>query len=966
MRKSASWLGTFVALVSLLSGQFLLADVTGTILGTVSDPTGATVPGASVTLTNPNTGITRKTTTDVTGSYQFLSVPAGANYVVTVEASGFKKASQSGILLLVNQNFRGDFKLPIGTVAESVNVSAQTVQVETTSTQVGDVIQDKKMANLPLNGRSYIDLLGLQVGVVPIPSGMENADRPVSGAGNAGNLSVNGEREAANAFLVNGGDVEEGRNNGASIVPVLDSIQEFRILTSSFDPEYGRFSGGIVNVVTKSGTNSFHGTVFEFLRNEKLDSRNFFEPNLVDPITGQYIPGSARGEFRRNQFGWAVGGPILKNRLFFFSDYQGSREVRGISTGAQPVPSAQERTGDFSDVGVTGFNPLTKTVQGDNLPGHFAQTLSSRLGYPVTAGEPYWVSGCTSAAQAQADVCVFPNQVIPQSAWDPVASKTLQFFPTAVATSGGVPFFATSAYKRIVNDDKFGVRVDLNHQTTGNWRFYYHFDNATLTDPYPNSFIPGFPARTPSRAQQANLGWTHTFSPTVVNDLTLNYTRSALTQDQPIAGLGNVSTFGFQRGGLGIVPAVPSFEGLPEITLALLNGASIGLPNSSTIQYNNTFQVGDGISFVKGRHTSKLGGEFRFFQINVRGEATEDGAFTFNGSETGNDFADYLIGAVPATNFNQGAEALGNERSKYGGLYAQDSFKFRPNLTVNYGLRWELSQPFYDTQNMLEAFVPGLQSVIFPAAPTGWVVPGDPGITKTIAPTRYDNFAPRAGIAYSPGFSDGVAGKLFGGPGKTSVRASAGIFSVSIEELGQFYEVGDSPFGLYFVNPSADYLSEPYKTRTTGPDIGQRFPFVRPVGHGPFPNFNWALAQPLSGSPGIKQDNVLPYSEHFDFSIQRQLGGGALLSVGYAGSRGHHLITQVSFNPGIASECLQIASLFSAIGQSGQGCGPFGEDTIYSFPGGAGQPAQTFYGTRIHSVTSGWQRGPILLMTLCR
>ena len=507
-------------------------------------------------------------------------------------------------------------------------------------------------------------------------------------------------------------------------------------------------------------------------------------------------------------------------------------------------------------------------------------------------------------------------------------------------------------YKQVVNDDKFGMRIDLNSQSAGSLRFYYHFDNANVNDPYPNSNVPGFPALTPSRAQQGNMGWTHAFGPTKVNDFTFNYTRSALNQFQPTAGLGSLTSFGFQEGGLGIVPAVPKLEGLPEITLALL-GLSIGLPNSSTDQFNNTFQWADGLSIVKGRHTAKFGGDFRFIEINVRGVATEDGDFTFNGAETGNDFADYLIGAVTAGNFNQGAQALGNERSKYGALYAQDSFKLKPNFTLNYGLRWEVSEPYYDTQNMLEAFVPGLQSKIFPTAPTGWVVPGDPGVTKTIAPTRYGNLAPRAGLAYSPGFSDGVMGKIFGGSGKTSVRASAGIFYVAIEELGQFYEVGDAPFGLFFINPSADYLSEPYKTRTTGPDIGQRFPFVLPVGSGPFPNFNWAQAEPLAGSPGFKTDNVLPYSEHYDFSVQRQLGGSTILSAGYVGSRGHHLITQVSFNPGSAAQCLQIASLFASIGEASQGCGPFGEDTIYSFPGGSGAPAQNFYGTRPYSATSG-------------
>src|SRR5512135_332767 len=283
----------------------LRADVTGTILGNVSDPSGAAVPGATVTLTDPSRGFHREAVTDAIGFYQFLSVPVGENYVLEVQVSGFRKSTQSGIKLLVNQKFRADMQLQVGEITQTVEVAANAAQVESTSNQLGDVIEDRKMTSLPLNGRSYIDLLGLQAGVVPIGSSQSSRDRPVSGLGSAGNVSVNGQREAANAFLVNGGDVQEGRNNGASVVPTLDSIQEFRRITSSFDAEYGRFSGAIVNALTKSGNNEFHGSAFEFLRNEVLDARNFFDPE--------------KGVFKRNQYGGVVGGPILKNKLFFFS-----------------------------------------------------------------------------------------------------------------------------------------------------------------------------------------------------------------------------------------------------------------------------------------------------------------------------------------------------------------------------------------------------------------------------------------------------------------------------------------------------------------------------------------------------------------------------------------------------------------------------------------------------------------------
>jgi len=274
----------------------LCAEVTGSILGSVRDTTSAVVIAAKVRVTNVETNLVRDVQTDAAGQYRFLVLPAG-KYELTITAEGFQQFTSTGIELTVNEQRRVDATLQVGSLKQTVEVQANPVQVETTNTQLGDVIETKKLLALPLNGRSYIDLLGLQAGVAPDSAGSIQQDRPVSGGLSAGNVSVNGQRETANAFLVNGGDVSEGRNLGAAVIPNLDAVAEFRLLTSSFDAEYGRFSGAVMNAITKSGTNGLHGTAFDFLRNDKLDARNFFDPS--------------KGELRRNQFGYAIGGPLI-------------------------------------------------------------------------------------------------------------------------------------------------------------------------------------------------------------------------------------------------------------------------------------------------------------------------------------------------------------------------------------------------------------------------------------------------------------------------------------------------------------------------------------------------------------------------------------------------------------------------------------------------------------------------------
>ena len=381
--------------VALLASNLAHADVTGSILGVVRDRSQAVVTGVRVVVTNAQTNYSQEATSGSDGTYRILALPVGT-YKLTATASGFGPFTATDIDLKVNDQLHLDITLQVGSVQQEVSVEANAVQVESESTQLGDVIDSKKMLALPLNGRSYLDLLGLQAGVVPVTSGSMQQDRPVSGyITSPGNLSVNGQRETSNAFLVNGADVSEGRNLGAGLIPNLDSVEEFRLITNGFDAEYGKFSGSVMNAITKSGTNSIHGTVFEFLRNEKFDARNYFDPS--------------RAELRQNQFGYAVGGPFWKNKLFWFTDYQGTRQVVGASTGLVQVPTANQRTGTFSasDFLDDSGNPLTGGVNG----AFWAQTLSNRLGYTVTQDEPYYLPGCTSNLQ-----CVFPNATILSSA----------------------------------------------------------------------------------------------------------------------------------------------------------------------------------------------------------------------------------------------------------------------------------------------------------------------------------------------------------------------------------------------------------------------------------------------------------------------------------------------------------------------------------------------------------------------
>jgi hypothetical protein len=927
MNRIVAFVCSAVVAAGLLLGTLPAnAAITGSISGVVTDPSGAVVPGVTVVATSVSTNVQSKAVTDSKGFYRFPTLNVDT-YNVTASQAGFRDYAQSRVKIDANSALRIDISMELGSVTNTVSVKSDALQVETQSTQNGVVIEDTKITSVPLNGRSYIDLLKLQPGVSPYSHSQDSTTSgigatQVSGDLDNGQQSVNGGRSGSNAFMVNGANAEEGVHNGAAMIPNLDSIAQFRIITNNFDAEYGNYSGGQVNVVTKSGTNQYHGTVFDFLRNTDLDAKNYYS------LTG-------RGVYIQNQFGGTAGGPIRKNKMFWFADYQGTRQILG-QTQNFPVPSDADRTGNLIDqIGTPQQPGFSGSVNGVG----WASQLSQTLGYPVSQGEPYYSFGCTDTS-----TCVFPNAVIPQSAWSPVAVNTLKYLPSANGFLNGSPNYSTSAFNGTLSDNKGSGRIDIPTRF-GAVFGYYFFDRFDTVNPYTQGVtVPGFAASNRGQTQMINLGLTTTFNSSTVNDLRLAYLRDVNQAGQPTAGQGlgvTLASQGFVTPwgpAGGISPMNPGYEGVANF---IFNNYTFGIPQDALRQYNNTFQIIDNVTKIFGTHTLQFGANLHYNQINERNFDCYNGCFGFDGSESGLDFADYLLGA-PAS-FVQASQQLLDSRSKYYGFYFQDSWRASRNLTLNYGLRWEASTPWYDTQNKLETVVLGEQSQAFPTAPLGLVVPGDPGIPRTLGPTKYTNFAPRIGFAYAPEASDGFLGKILGGAGKTSIRAGYGIFYSSIEDATGFVEVGDAPYGNYY-SVSTTELATPFVDRPSGTPAGQKFPFVFPPTNvspkNPDTTFNWAGATPIGGSDYYYYKNKMPYVQEWELSLQRQLGTATVLSVNYVGTVGRQLLTFEESNPGNQALCLQLMNPAN-VAPNTSTCGPTLEDQVYTTASG-----QTINGTR--------------------
>ena len=910
----------------LLAASTAIAAITGSIAGTVKDPTGAAIQGVTVTMLNTAQGIRLTTNTDGRGSFSFPSLAVGI-YDLQFEASGFRTDKKQGLLIETDSALKVDAILQIAQRAEELTVTdtVSQIHVETVSTQLGEVVSGTQMTAVALNGRSFTDLLALQPGIVPMttqqPDSIVMAGASVaiapSGTLNPGNQSISGQREDANGFMVNGGDVKELMNGGTSIVPNLDAIAEFRILTNNFDAQYGNYSGGVVNVVTKSGTNALHGSAFDFIRNTALDSRNFYSPE--------------RSFYRQNQFGGTVGGPIKKNQLFFFADYQGTRAGQGVDTGLIPVPSMANRAGNFQD----SARDLTGTVSGPYLAG----LLSKNLGYSVEQDQPYYTKGCVTTSQ-----CVFPNAIIPQRAWSAPARNLLQYIPLP---NQGDSTFSTSAQGKKLQDHKGGMRVDANAGTWGLLSAYYYFDDYKLDNPYPTgqggSSVPGFGGLNLGRSQLINLGQTKTIGATAVNEIRLSFMRNSNNVGEPSGGVGpKLSSQGFVTGPgtPGIVVLDPKIEGIENV---VFKSFVMGTPITNLRQANNTYAVSDNFSKVLGAHTVKSGFQASYEQVNVNPNPTFNGSFSFFGSETGNDIADFLIGTP--SNYNQADAMAYYARHKYAAGFVQDSWRARQSLTLNFGLRWDLMQYWSEKYNQIPTLVLGQQSQIYPGAPQGIVYPGgDKGIPNTLVP-QSNRFSPRFGLAYSPGKSDGFWGKIAGGPGRLSIRTGYGIFYSIIQGNTVAIDEPQPPFGLSYTSPAPPLFATPFITAATGEFQGQPFPLTFPTLRGasvakPDNSPDFPAYLPIAGLSTPYQGNKYPYNQNYFLTIQRQFGQDTLLSLSYVGSQAHHLLLVYSANPGNPALCLALSKPGS-VAPGTPNCGPFAEDATYVSAAG-----RTYQGTR--------------------
>src|ERR1700728_1278130 len=847
------------ALVVTSIGFFVLlcaqvwAATGGSVSGTVKDASGGAIPKVGVIIRNLATGVQQNATTNDEGFYAFPTLDVGS-YEIAIVFPGFKPYKRTGLVIDVGTKLEVDVPLELGEQSQQVTVSDTGLHVETESSQMGEVLASTQIEGVPLNGRAFTDLLGLQPGVVPISTGAQNqivmaglTNTPPSGDSNPGNQSINGQKENANGFSVNGSNVEEAVNMGVAILPNLDSISEFRVLTNNLDAEHGNYMGGQIVVVTKSGTNQIHGDAFEVARNTALDSRPFFS--------------LTKAEFDQNQFGGTLGGPIRQNRIFWFADYQGTRTTEGIDTGIQSVPSLADRSGNLLD--------LASTLTGAVSTPYMASQLSSRLGYAVTSGEAYYNPGCATTGS---NACVFPRAVIPQSAWVAPAKFLLPYIP---APNIGANEFDSTSLDQIVRDDKGGARLDANTHY-GNFFVYYTGDNYSLNNPYPqpqgganvpNGLGGSFNALSDGFAQLIDLGYVKTFNSNTVNEFHFSYMRYANDIGQPKGGVGApLACQGFvtavdesskcpgaaPSGPTGIYPLDPSIEGIENVSLQNM-GFTIGTDITNAVQRQNSFHWTDNFSKVVGTHTVKFGGEFHFDQVDEIPNATFNGSFQFNGSETGSDYADYLIGV--ASTYVQADQGGFYPRNRYFGFFAQDTWRLRPSLTLNYGLRWDIISPWYEKYNQLQSLVMGEQSATYPGAPTGFLVPTDPGVPRTIAPVDYKNFGPRVGLVYAPSFQNGLLRNLAGDGSKTSIRAGFGMFYTAIPGLTAAIMYSIPPYGYNYV-PNSILFTQPFLSTSGSPELPgvvQPFPTQPPAfgatARKPNDTVDWSRLEPIDGDP---------------------------------------------------------------------------------------------------------------------
>ncbi len=959
LRLRAQWSRLCLSVVALV---FTLCCATplfgqgtgGRILGRVSDPSGAVLSGAKILATNDATGVSHDTLSNDSGDYVFPDLPVGT-YSLTFDLTGFKKAVRHGIALDVNQVITLNLTMQLGGAQEVVDVTSEAPLVETSSTQLGAVVNNRSVNELPLNARDSYQFLQLQPGV---QSQLGSSGGTFYGSDSAGSVSVNGGRDRANNFSVNGGDANDQFVNLPTIQPTPDAIEEFRVISNTFDAEYGRNSGAVVNVVTKSGTNQWHGNVYEYFRNKVLNAQGYF--NTVKP------------QFNQNQFGGTFGGPLKKDRTFFFVSYEGRRIRQGQSGDIVAVPTTDERGGVFDQSSTPFGGAISDQFTADTLNGRPGCTAAiSALGGQTPASGVNWSSIFPANAGQSA--------TIPTQCMDPVALDLLRFVPSANRPDGTYQAVPTAAN----NADQFTVRIDHHINSKQNFSFYYYYTDEKNSQPFYNfqasgANIPGFGTKVGSRYQQYNPSHTWTISNSLVNEARFTYMREGQLTFQHPQTTGSVQSSCLSpaaqavcfngtsdstaiTGSLGTNPQYGITTGLPSNHtgvpfvgvsggFALGNGWEGELP-----QVGNSFMWADNLTWVKGNHTAKFGVDVRRARFDQTLYYDVSGEFTFDGS-TANDvqysdnYASYLLGL--ADSYVQGSAQRENVRTTGLYLFAQDSWKINPALTLNYGLRWELDTPLADVLHHVQTFRPGQNTALYPCtltpdeqanfgastcadagvSPTGLMVPGDKGVPAGMTQTYYKAFAPRVGIAYSPNFTKGALGKIFGANGKTSIRSGWGLFYNPMEQLVLEQFGAEPPFGGSTYLPST-FLNTPFVGQNGGVNPN---PFNGILSPKPGTPTDWASFRPMLLYGDFQPKMRTQYSAQYNLTVQRELARDVVLQLGYVGSQGHRLLASHDINAANPQSCLGIMALANTDptwvtdGFGGQtNCGQFAEDGSY-------------------------------------
>lgn len=657
-------------------------DPVGSIEGQITDTSGGAVVSATVSVRNLQTGYTSTQTSTDSGNFRIAPLPVG-QYVLKVESKNFSTFIQEPISVLVSQSSRVNVKLELSSVAETVTVSGDASIVDTATNTLGKTVSGREVLDLPLNGRNFTQLGLLQTGVAPLPAGVLR----IGGTLREGqSYSVNGQRPESNNFLLDGSENNNRIDGGFALKIPVDAIVEFRILTHTAPPEYGGYSGSTTSVVTKGGGNQIHGTLYEFFRNDKLDSRNFFS-SKVEPL-------------KQNQFGGTVGGPIRKDKLFFFGYYEGFRNRQGFTQSAA-VPTDAQRRGDFSGLPFQLMN--------------------------LTTGTPY------------------PNNQIPVSEMNDLGLKISEFYPRGNLSPS---VFATTVVTENENNQA-GGRLDLNQSEKDQFFLRYSYSNGHNVNPISvrGAPVPGFPTRDDLTTQSAVLSNNHVFSPNLTNTARLSFFRFEFFFDQRLNQMSPKSL------GFGYDSASEAGQGPPFFNVAgysPMGGAQSG-PRTSA---QNTYEVADSVSWFSGKHSVKFGAGFRRNQINLFQATVPNGLFIFTPATRANDaFANLLLGAPQIFfqglgHFNRGLRNWSTQ------AFIQDEWRVSRNLTLNLGVRWEAINPNSEVRNRLNGFAPGVQSTVHPDAPRGIVFPGDEGIGAGIAQNYYAGWMPRIGFAWDP-FGDG-------------------------------------------------------------------------------------------------------------------------------------------------------------------------------------------------------------------